>query len=583
MSSTYEVTGQGAEESPGPEITPLSHTQQQLWFTEQIDPGQSLYTEALAVRVRGALDTGAVERAVREVLRRHEALRTVFPVVGDRPVQRVLPPGTPMSFLRRSVADVPAEDREEALARLVTGFIEEPLDLTAQLLTRALLVSVAPDDRVLVVTLHHLVCDGLSGRVVFAELGRLYEAFAAGLPSPLDEPELQYADFTEWERGLLDSGYLDDDVEHWRERLAGVAPVLELPARRARPAIKGVSGTRARFPLADAGLRTRITAFCREHNVSLYTLTLAAFAATVSRYTGQHDLVFGTLAANRARSELEGVVGQFTNTLPMRLDLTGDPTLLELVDRAATTAEDAIEHGQVSLGRIVELVAPRRDPSRNALVQHLFLTSGQPASDATWGSASVTPFDVPRNRGRLDTITEVEERGAELVSWVEYDTDLFDHDEVEQLMRHFANAVAEWVGDPGLRVSELALLDRAEVEAHLVPLRAEALDAPAELPASASGPAITTADGSWTFEDLGALVSGVPGTATRVFLADADRGRAVAGVLAAAARGSDVVLCSCGAPCDCGCPAPAAREVVRLARGLAVALWPERTRHVVLA
>ncbi|MFT7840513.1 condensation domain-containing protein [Saccharothrix sp. BKS2] len=635
MSSTYEVTDQGAEESPGPVIAPLSYTQQQLWFTEQIDPGQSLYTEALAVRVRGALDVDAVERAVREVLRRHESLRTVFPVVGDQPVQRVLPPGTPMSFLHRSVADVPDTDREEALAELVREFIEEPRDLTAQLPTRALLVSVSPEDRVLVVTLHHLVCDGLSGRIVFAELGRLYEAFAAGEASPLEEPRLQYADFTDWERALLDSGYLDDDVDHWRDRLAGVEPVLELPARRPRPAIKGVRGTRARFPLADAGLRTRITAFRREHNVSLYTLTLAAFAATVSRYTGQHDLVFGTLAANRARSELEGVVGQFTNTLPMRLDVTGDPTLLDLVGRAARTSEDAVEHGLVSLGKIIELIGPRRDPSRNALVQHLFLTSGQPASDATWGSAAVTPFDVPRRRGRLDTITEVEERGAELVSWVEYDTDLFDHDEVAQLMRHFANALAEWVGDPGLRVSELALLDRAEVEAHLAPARSADLDAPAAPPAGATGTAITTPDGAWTFEELAAPVADtaapvvlddtdntgtgtgtaaarvpattarvvlddadadtdagtaaarVPATATRVVLTDTDThaaGPAIAGVLAAATQDADVVLCACGrGASDCACPALSAREVVRMARGLAGAIWPEAARPVVLA
>ncbi len=463
MSSTYEIADKRAEDVAGSEHAPLSFTQQQLWFAEQIDPDQSLYTEALAVRIRGSVDSDALDRALREVLRRHDALRSVFPLVGNQPVQRVLPPDTPLPIERSSLDGVPDSEREDTLSGLVTRFVEQPLDLTRDLLTRALIVTVSPEDRVMVLTLHHLVSDGLSGRILFAELGQLYEAFSAGRPSPLPEPELQYLDFTEWERALHESGYLEDDIAYWQRQLAGVEPILELPARRPRPANKGVHGQRSRYPLADAALHARITDFCRRHAVSLYTLTLSTYASTVGRWTGQHDLVFGTLAANRPRSELENVVGQLANTLPMRVDLTGDPTLPELLSRVARTSEEAIEHGLVSLGKIIELIAPRRDSSRNALIQHLFLMSGQPASTTTWGSASVAPYDVHRNRGRLDTIVEIAEENGELVTWVEYDTQLLDADEVARLMEQYAAVLRTWLDSPSLRLSQLALPDGDEI------------------------------------------------------------------------------------------------------------------------
>jgi NRPS condensation-like uncharacterized protein len=463
MSSTYEIADERTGEAAETGHAPLSFTQQQLWFAEQIDPDQSLYTEALAVRIRGSIDDDALDRALREVLRRHDALRTVFPLVDNQPVQQVLPPDTPLQIHRTSVADLPDTQRDTTLNELVTRFVEQPLDLTSELSTRALLISVSSDDHVLVFTLHHLVSDGLSGRIVFAELGQLYEAFSAGRPSPLPEPELQYIDFTEWERAVYDSGYLEDDIAYWRRQLAGVEPILELPARRRRPANKGVHGERSRYPLADATLHARIADFCREHAISLYALTLSVYSATVSHWARQHDLVFGTLAANRPRSELENVVGQLANTLPMRVDLSGDPSLPELLSRVARTSEEAIEHGLVSLGKIIELMTPRRDPSRNALIQHLFLMSGQPASTASWGSLSVAPFDVQRNRGRLDTIVEIAEESGELVTWVEYDTQLLDADEVARLMEQFAGVLREWLDTPSLRLSQLRLPDGGEI------------------------------------------------------------------------------------------------------------------------
>ena len=556
-------------DDPALDHAPLSLVQQQLWFAERMDPDQSLYTEALAVRVSGELDTVAVERALREILRRHESLRTVFPLVGDDPVQEILPPGTRLDLERTSLGDIAAADREDAALRAVTAFVEQPLDLTTDLLTRATLIEMGERDHVLVVLLHHLVCDGLSGRIVFSELGELYREFAAGNAPDWAEPELQYVDFTEWEHDLHESGHLDGDVDYWRGQLAGVTSTLELPARRPRPEKKSVAGRRDMFPLAEGDAGAAVATFCRSHSVSVYTLTLAAFSATVGRYTAQDDLVFGTLVANRPRSELENVVGNFTNTVPMRIDLSGDPTLHDLLARAARTAEEAIDHGMLSLGKIIELSRPSRDPSRNALIQHLFLTSGQPASEAHWGSATVVPFDVPRHRGRLDTIIEIEERGEDLVTWVEYDTELLDHDEVEQLMRHFAVVLEQWLAAPDLPVSGLRLLDDAEVATHVGAGGAPADPRPAP-PSGTPGTSVALAAGgrSWTFDDLAAAGSApAEHEAVRVRPDGPDHGDACARVLAAAGRDLDVVLCTCAAD-GCACPPLAARQVVRIADAL---------------
>ena len=558
------------DSQPDGNRAPLSFTQQQLWFAEQIDPDHSLYAEALAVRVCGNLDTVAVERALRVILRRHESLRTVFPLVGTEPVQQILPADTPLHLERRSLADTPDHDREDVLLQTVTAFVEQPTNLTTDLLTRAVLIEMAPHDHVLVVVLHHLVCDGISGRIVFAELGELYGEFAAGRDPDWDEPELQYVDFTEWEHDLHESGHLDRDVEYWRAQLTDVTSTLEFPARRPRPANKSVSGRRDMFPLASGATSAAVTTFCRRNSVSVYTLTLAAFSATVGRYTGQLDLVFGTLVANRPRSELETVVGQFTNTVPIRLDLSGDPTLHDLVGRAARTAEEAIDHGILSLGKIIELSRPRRDPSRNALIQHLFLTSGQPASETRWGAATVVPFDVPRHRGRLDTIIEIEERGNDLVTWVEYDTELLEYAEVEQLMRHFAVVLGQWLETPDLPVSGLRLLDPAEIAQHTRAGTGPAEEPTPAAPAGTPGTSVAiVADGrSWTFDDLASRRPELPEhEPVRLRAADAGHGNALASVLAAAERDLDLVLCTCAGPA-CACPPLAARQLVRIADAL---------------
>ncbi|MGW1976870.1 condensation domain-containing protein [Streptomyces sp. NPDC001889] len=442
---------------------PMSFRQEQFWVAEQLNPDHALYTESIAVRLYGPLNPAALERALSELVHRHEALRTVFPFVDGAPVQRVLPTVADVLTLGPDPADPGAEGTEVAegtegaeqrVLALARDFVERPQDLSAGPLFRALLLRVADEDHALVLALHHLTGDVESGRILMAELEQLYTAFDAGDPSPLVPLELRYADYTRWERSLLGSGHLDDDIAYWRHTLTGARTVLELPSALARPPVKGVRGRREKFVLGDRlGDRLRETA--RRLGATPYMTSLAAYAAVMSRATGERDLSLGMLVANR-RPELAGVVGLISNTVPVRLDLSGDPDLGELLRRCGMRCLEAVDHGQIALEKVIESVRPPRDPSRNALIQHLFLPKERAAATSVWGALRVVPFEVPRGRGRLDTIVESETDREEVSVWVEYDTGILDDGSVASVMSDYGRVLGEWTRDPALRLSELA-------------------------------------------------------------------------------------------------------------------------------
>jgi len=428
------------------DAVPLSHIQEQLWLVEQLAAGTALYSEAVAVRLRGPLDVPALERSLGEIARRHEILRTVLPVIDGQPVQRVLPP----SEIALPPRDVPGDELGEAARRLV----ERPFDTEAGPLFRCWLLRAGERDHALIVDVDHIVADAWSFAIVLDELRALYEAFAAGRPSPLPEPELQYADFAGWEKDLVATGILDADVAYWRERLAGVTPWLQVPADHPRPPLKGTAGARVECPLGD-GLADPLLEAARRLGATPFTAVLALYGAVLSRLTGRTDLVVGTPVANRGRPELRGMVGNFANTLPLRLDLTGDPDLAELIARCRDRLLEAMDHQHLALGKIVELTAPERDASRTPLIQHTILLKERPLRFERMGEAEATWFEIPRTRGRLDAIVEVDLAPGRLRSWVEYDGAIFEEPTIAGLMAELGRVIEAWTANPSLRLSHL--------------------------------------------------------------------------------------------------------------------------------
>ena len=440
---------------------PLSFSQRRLWFLEQMEPGRPTYNIPLVLRLAGALDGRALERALGEVVRRHEALRTVFREEEDgEPVQEPLPAaGVPLA--RGDLSSLPSPEREAEVRRRAGEHARAPFDLAAGPLLRAVLLRLGGNEHVLLLSVHHIACDGWSLGIVLGELGALYGAFARGEPSPLAEPALQYADFAVWQRRELQGAALDDELAYWRTRLAGAPALLELPADRPRPPVQSHRGGGAPVRFAP-GAAEGVRALARAAGATPFMVLLAAFQALLARWSGQDDLVVGTPVAGRPRAELEEVVGFFANTLAVRTDLSGDPSFRALLARVREAALDAFAHQQVPFERVVEALEVPRDLDRNPVFQAMFAYQGAQSAAPPFGDLAAAVDEAPSGTAKFDLMLALAEVDGVLDGGLEYAADLFDPGTAERMARHLAVLVEAAVTAPELRLSALPLLDPAE-------------------------------------------------------------------------------------------------------------------------
>ncbi|MET0396107.1 MAG: amino acid adenylation domain-containing protein, partial [Longimicrobiaceae bacterium] len=463
LAARVEEARRGGGAAPLPPVARLEHdgpvalsfSQERLWFLEQMRPGQGLYTIPVALRLTGAVDEDALTRALTEIVRRHEALRTVFPVVDGGPVQ-VVRPTESVRLRAEPAASAAALVREEML---------RPFDLEAGPLFRVRLARLPGGDHLLLVVLHHAVGDGWSAGVLLRELGALVRAFAAGAPSPLPELPVRFRDFAVWQRRHLAGAALDAQLAWWRARLAGAPPALELPADRPRPPVPGFRA--ATLPLAlDAEVLAALRALSRREGATLFMTLLAAWQLLLARYAGTDDVVVGTPVAGRTRAELEGLIGFFVNTLALRTDLSGDPTFPELLHRVREATLDAYAHQDVPFERLVEALQPERDLSRNPVFQVFFVLQGEPPRAVDAGGLRMEPEEVEGTAAKFDLTLALEERGGGLAGVIEYAAELFDAATIARMAGHFGVLLRAIAADPARRVSALPLLGFAE-RAHL--------------------------------------------------------------------------------------------------------------------
>ena len=311
----------------GDQPSPLSFAQERLWFLEQLEPGRAVYNLCRAVRITGALNITALAKSFDEILKRHEALRTQFTVVNGRPAQLAAPAEKlPISFIDlRSFAP---KARERERARLILAQAAQPFDLAQGRLLRVGLLRQSDEEHVLVATTHHLVADAWSLGILARELWVFYEAFVKGRRARLPALAIQYRDYAMWQRESLTGRALDTHLAYWKKQLAD-APVLDLPADHRRPPRQSFRGGRQVISLSTS-LTAALNEFSRREGVTLFMTLLAAFQVLLSRHSGQEDIVVGAPAANRHRTEFEGMIGFFVNTLVLRTDLSGGPTFVEL-------------------------------------------------------------------------------------------------------------------------------------------------------------------------------------------------------------------------------------------------------------
>ena len=440
---------------------PLSFAQQRLWFLGQLEPDSPFYNVPAAVRIRGLLDAEALRRALGEIVRRHEPLRTRFVSDEGQPSQVIMPPSD-FDLVTQSLTALPECEREAEALRFAAEEAQRLFDLSAELPLRARLLRLDEEEHILLVTAHHIVSDGWSMRVLVKELAEVYAALAVGGEVPQRNPTVQYADYAAWQRACLSGEMLEAHLAYWKEQLAGCEFVLDLPAARPRPVVQTFRGATAGLELPP-GLGSALKELSRREGVTLFMTLLAAFDVLLHRYTGQDDIVVGTPIAGRSRPEVEDLVGLFVNTLVMRTDLSGDPTFAELLRRVREVALGAYAHQDLPFEKLVEELQPRRDPSRSPLFQVMLSLQTDPTEGLRLGELEVGLLKVETGTSKFDlTLSLTEGADGRLDGALEYNTDLFDAAAAEGLTHHLRTLLEAVAQDPTYRVSQLPLMGEEE-------------------------------------------------------------------------------------------------------------------------
>jgi amino acid adenylation domain-containing protein len=491
---------------------PLSFAQQRLWFLDRMVPGNAFYNLNHAVRLTFPLNAGVLRRCLEEMAARHEILRTTFSETAAGPVQVVAPRlDVPVPVV--DLGDLEPAARDAEVGRLATLEARQPFDLARGPLLRAKALRLAPDQWVLLVTVHHIAADGWSMRLFFEELRALYDCFAAGRPSPLDPLPIQYADFALWQRTWLSKEVLDRQLGYWRRQLADL-PTLELPSDRSRPRVQSFAGKSHAFTLAPE-LTSGLRALSQREGATLFMTLLTGWKSLLARYSGQHDLVVGVPIAGRTRTELEPLIGFFVNTLVLRTDLAGDPSFTEALRRVRAVALGAYAHQDVPFEKLVEELQPERDLSRNPLCQvafQLFSASRPRASRGARASDSAV-LDVERGTANFDLGFTLAEDGDRLVGRIEYNTDLYEPATIERLAKHYRNILADAVADPSRPLSQLEPMSAAERQQVLFGFNDTAADYPdvplaqlfeAQVERTPAALAIKSEDGELSYRALNA-------------------------------------------------------------------------------
>ena len=470
-------------------VFPASFAQQRLWFIDQLVPGNAFYNVPTALRLTGSLNLSALEQTFNEIVRRHEALRTRFGMVEGQLVQAIptesgadapavpLANEAPTLTIPLPVVDLrelPAEQGELQAKRLITEESVRPFDLTTGPLIRLMLLKLDETEHILLLNLHHIICDDWSIGVLIRELSTIYTAFTLEQPSPLAELPLQYADFAHWQREWLQGEELETQLAYWRQQLGSI-PVLNLPSDRPKPTIQSYRGA-TKFLELPPSLSKALEKLSQQEGVTLFMTLLAAFQTLLYRYTQQEDIAVGSPIANRNRSEIEGLIGFFVNTLVLRTDLSCNPTFQELLDRVREVTLGAYAHQDLPFEKLVEELHPERSLSRHPLFQVVFGFENAPMEALELPGLTVSSLNIDFKTTRFDLefhLWEASEgfrslwgerweHGEGIRGVVVYNTDLFDEATITRMMGHFKTLLEGIVANPQARIANLPFLSETE-------------------------------------------------------------------------------------------------------------------------
>ncbi|MGA4254943.1 amino acid adenylation domain-containing protein, partial [Ralstonia nicotianae] len=442
------------------EPLPLSFAQQRLWFLAQMEGGSEAYHIPVGLRLKGELDEDALRRSLDRIVARHEALRTRFVTEEGQAVQRVA--SADVGFALDRVDLQGQADREQALATLSEREANTPFDLAHGPLIRGCLVKLGEQEHVLLITMHHIVSDGWSQGVLARELGSLYEAYRAGNADPLPALPIQYADYAVWQRRWLEGGELQRQGTYWEQALAGAPTLLSLPTDRARPAQQDYAGGSVEV-IFDETLSAGLRKLSQRHGTTLFMTVLAGWSALLSRLSGQEEVVVGSPVANRTRSEVEGLIGFFVNTLALRVEV-GGATVSELLGRVKSQVLEAQAHQDLPFEQVVERVRPVRSLSHSPVFQAAlsWLNTEAVGLSLELEGLTIEGVDAGQAAAKFDLTLELRETSEGLAGSLDYATALFDRETVERYLGYLQRLLAAMVENDSQQVSRIALLDEDE-------------------------------------------------------------------------------------------------------------------------
>jgi amino acid adenylation domain-containing protein len=440
-------------------VVPLSYGQHRLWFIDQLEPGNPAYNIAFGVRLKGELEREGLCWSLNEIVRRHESLRTSFPLRDGNPVQEI----TAASVLLVEEVNLPGEPEEDCQTRVLAEARREaglPFDLGRGPLLRVKLLRVEEQDHVLLVTMHHIVSDGWSISVMMREFMQLYQAWLKKEESSLPELKVQYADYTLWQREWLRGEVLERELAYWREQLADV-PVLELPVDNPRPALMSYRGDTVKVVFSTE-LTESLKQLSRRQGVTLFMSMLAVFQMVLGRYAGQEDVAVGTGIANRNRRETEGLIGFFVNTLVLRTQLSGNLSFIDLLKRVQQVTLAAYQHQDMPFEKLVDGLHPERDLSRTPLFQAMLMFQNLRMPELQLPGLRVSEFNIEAEVAKFDVMLTLQENGGTLNGELSYARDLYEAATMERLVGHVAEVLKRMVERPDVWIGEVSLLTHTE-------------------------------------------------------------------------------------------------------------------------
>ena len=452
--------------SDGQADVPLSFSQRQLWFLDQLEPGSAFYNVPTAVTLKGPLDVAVLESALNGLVARHEILRTTFRSIDGEPRQ-VVHAAMPLMLSVTDLRSAAEAERETIIRAAVERDAKSPFDLAHGPLFRASLLRLADDEYLWLYCVHHIIADGWSMGVVLHEVAALYGNFLRGQPSSLPPLAVQYADYACWQQHRLGGGALEQQLDFWRRTLNDAPPLLTLPTDRPRPRVQRYAGATFSSSLDATTLRA-LTSLGRETRGTLFNVLTAALSVLLWRYSGQQDLCIGTPFANRTRPEVEPLIGHFVNTLVIRQRLDPQQTFAELLREVRTTLLDVHTHQDVPFDRVVEAVNPQRDTAYSPLFQVMLVLQNTPGTAVQLPGVEMAPYITGSATAKFDLAFEWVEREGRLNLLVEYNTDLFDVTTIERLSAHYRHLLEQVAQDAKQPIAALQLLTESEREQMLI-------------------------------------------------------------------------------------------------------------------